>query len=655
MKRLNLACVLLAIPLLLSARTLNKPQAAAPAAPLHPLDPLTASEIEVAASALREYSGFPAGALFSMIALSEPAKNVALKFKLGDPLARQAFSVILDRKSNRTFEALVDIKAAKVTAWNEVKGAQSLILESEYELASNIVKADSRWQEAMRKRGIEDFRKVQIEAWAAGRVPAMYAKARLVRAISFLRGDSTNYYGRPIEGVVALVDMNRERVVQLTDTGALPLPPPGTELDRKSIGVREAPRPLSLSQPDGPSFKIDGHEVSWQKWRFRFSMHPREGLVLHNIGHEDSGRIRSILYRASLSEIVVPYGDTDPSWRWRSAFDVGEYSVGRYASPIQAGTDVPDYATLLNATFADDEGKPTTLDRVVGIYERDGGLLWRHYDFDSHSNESRRARELVILFIATIGNYDYAINWIFHQDGILEVDAALSGIMLPKGVRESAASGHIGPTAGHLVAPYIVAPHHQHFFNFRLDFDVDGENNSVGEMNTRALARGPDNPSQNGMVMEETLFKTEREAQRQTNMQSARLWIVMNPSVHNALGQNSTYVIAPATNAAPYVLPSSDVRRRAGFVNNHFWATRYNPSEMYAAGPYPNQSHGGDGLPRWIANDEPLENQDVVVWYTLGVTHIPRPEEWPVMSATHVGFKLIPSGFFSKNPALDAP
>ena len=98
----------------------------------------------------------------------------------------------------------------------------------------------------------------------------------------------------------------------------------------------------------------------------------------------------------------------------------------------------------------------------------------------------------MIFFIATIGNYDYAINWIFHQDGVLEVDAALTGIMLPKGVQETKATGtHGDRSSGHLVAANVVAPHHQHFFNFRLDFDVDGPANSVHEMNTRALPPGP--------------------------------------------------------------------------------------------------------------------------------------------------------------------
>ena len=138
----------------------------------------------------------------------------------------------------------------------------------------------------------------------------------------------------------------------------------------------------------------------------------------------------------------MPYGDTDGNWRWRSAFDVGEYSVGRLASSIEPKTDAPENATLIDATFAGDDGVPYVLPRALGIYERDGGLLWKHYEGYSTKNESRRARQLVIFSIATIGNYDYAVNWVFHQDGVLEVDAALTGIMLPKGVRETTVNGH---------------------------------------------------------------------------------------------------------------------------------------------------------------------------------------------------------------------
>ena len=622
----------------------------------HPLDPLTAEEIQTAARVLRENAQFPAGALFSTIVLKEPAKQEVLAYAPGTPFDRQAFSVVLDRKGNRTYEAVVDVKAGRVLSWNEVKGVQPAVLPGEYEEVSRIVKADPRWQAAIRRRGIEDFGQVQIDGWAVGQVETKHQGPRLLRALSYFKGDQINFYGRPIEGVVALVDMNREKVVEVVDTGAVPLAPPSQELDEKATGTREAPRPLTLAQPDGASFTIDGQEIRWQKWRFRYTMHPREGLVLHTVGYEDDRRVRPILYRASLSEMVVPYGDTDPNWRWRSAFDVGEYSVGRLASSIEPKTDAPENATLLDATFAGDDGEPTVLQRAVGIYERDGGLLWKHFESYSGQNESRRARQLVVFFIATIGNYDYAINWIFHQDGVLEVDAGLTGIMLPKGVSEEKANGHAGHSqSGHLVSSRVVAPHHQHFFNFRLDFDVDGTSNAVHEMNTRALPAGRDNPSRNGMIMEETRFKTEREAQRQMSMQSARTWLVVNPAVQNALGHNSSYILVPGANSLPYIAAESQVRRRAGFIGNHFWATRYHPDEMNAAGSYPNQSRGGEGLPRWVADNEPLVNEDVVVWYTLGVTHIPRPEEWPVMPTTHVGFKLIPGGFFSRNPALDVP
>ena len=622
----------------------------------HPLDPLTEGEIKTAASVLKSSPQFPSGALFATIVLKEPSKQEVLHYEPGTTLNRSAFAIILDRKRNRTFEAIVDLRAERVLSWTAVAEVQPGVLEAEDEPLSRIIMADARWQMAMRKRGIADFGKVQIEAWAVGPVAAAHRKSRLLRALSYYKGDSINFYGRPIEGVVALVDMNIERVVEVMDTGVIPLAPTSQELDEKATGTRPAPKPLKTTQPEGASFEINGQEVRWQNWRFRYSMHPREGLVLHTVSYEDAGRVRPILYRASLSEMVVPYGDTDQGWRWRGAFDVGEWGLGRLASSIEPRTDAPENATFVDATLAGDDGAPYTLPRAIGIYERDGGLLWKHYESYSEHNESRRARQLVIFFIATIGNYDYAINWIFNQDGALELDAALTGIMLPKGVSEAKLHEHGGSyRSGHLVSANIVAPHHQHFFSFRLDFDVDGQNNSVMEMNTRSMPAGPGNPALNGMIMEETLLRTEREAQRQINVQSARAWVVLNPSVKNQLGQTTSYILVPGANSDPYVAPQSFVRQHAGFINHHFWVTHFNPAEMNAAGAYPNQGQAGQGLPRWVANNEPLVNQDVVVWYTLGVTHIPRPEEWPVMSVTHVGFKMIPGSFFARNPALDVP
>lgn len=101
--------------------------------------------------------------------------------------------------------------------------------------------------------------------------------------------------------------------------------------------------------------------------------------------------------------------------------------------------------------------------------------------------------------------------------------------------------------------------------------------------------------------------------------------------------------------------PTSSVRKRAGFVGHQLWVTPYEPSELHAAGDYVYQSTGGDGLPRWTQANRGIENRDIVLWYTVGATHIPRLEDWPVMPVVHTGFKLVPTGFFDRNPGLDVP
>jgi len=50
-----------------------------------------------------------------------------------------------------------------------------------------------------------------------------------------------------------------------------------------------------------------------------------------------------------------------------------------------------------------------------------------------------------------------------------------------------------------------------------------------------------------------------------------------------------------------------------------------------------------------------IADTDVVLWYTFGIAHVPRPEDWPVMPVDTISFWLKPVGFFTRNPALDVP
>ena len=406
------------------------------------------------------------------------------------------------------------------------------------------MRIDPRFPDIMRRRGITDLSHVGIGDWPGGYYGDPADKGSRFRRAVFTYRDANNQSDRPIENLTADVDLNTSKVIRWTDGDVVPIPPAGPGLGSlPAAPTREAPKPLIIQQPQGPTFDIREHEVRWQNWRFRFGFNSREGLILYTVGYEDSGRLRSVLYRATCSEMAVPYGDPGINWFFKNAFDGGEDSFGRYASMLEPLRDYPDNATTFNVTLPSENGDTFEIPRAVALYERDGGLLWKHFDKDHNQNESRRARELVLSWVATVGNYDYGFNWVFHQDGSLEMEVLLTGFMdckattLKTAPNTAHAGHHEGDLKfGHLVAQNLIAVHHQHFFNFRLDMDVDGTNNSVVEMNTSAAPPGPDNPYKNAFTMTETLFHNEQQAERQMSLNDNRRWTVINPSVQGLLG-----------------------------------------------------------------------------------------------------------------------
>jgi primary-amine oxidase len=621
----------------------------------HPLDPLSKQEIAAATQVLKSAGKITEQSRTPVFVLHEPAKEDVLSFRPGSKLQREAFVIVYERASNQTFEAVVDLTNNRLASWKEVPGVQPPLMLEDFQLVEQIVKADPRWQAAMLKRGLTDPNEVSVNAWPVGEhnVPGLLG-ARLLCATGFYKGRARNYYARPIEGVVAYVNLNTLKVFKFVDTGVVPIPKAAADFDPGSVGkLRTPPKPLLITQPDDVSFTVVGNEVRWQKWRFRFAMHQREGLVLYTVGYEDRGKTRPILYRGSLAELFVPYGEPSTGWFFRNIFDMGMTGVGWLSGSLEARTDCPDNARLFDAVFANDVGTAYDVPRCVALYERDGGVLWKHYDYTD--NESRRARQLVLSSISTLGNYEYGINWIFHQDGCLEVETILTGIMSARAV-PTGAMGHGRPRHGHLVAPGVECVHHQHFFNFRLDLDVDGpSNNSVVELNTKALSRTDFPSGRHAFSSEETTFRTEQDGKRQLNLATDRRWKVINTTVQSAPGQPTGYLLVPGENTVSHLPTDSPSGRRAGFINSHLWVTPYDPGQMYPAGYYVDQLKPEDGLPVWTNANRPIANKDIVLWYTMGVTHIPRPEEWPVMPVHRLGFKLVPSGFFTRNPALDVP
>jgi primary-amine oxidase len=174
-------------------------------------------------------------------------------------------------------------------------------------------------------------------------------------------------------------------------------------------------------------------------------------------------------------------------------------------------------------------------------------------------------------------------------------------------------------------------------------------------VNLEPIADPSANPAGNAFVARVSPLETESQARRLLHMPSGRHWRMTHASKVNVLGHAAGYMLAPRGNAFPLALPESSIRRRASFLNAHLWCTPYSETERYAAGRFVNQSDGSEGLAAWAAQDRSLKAADLVWWYTLGVNHVPRPEEWPVMTTQVAGFQLKPWGFFDRNPALDAP
>jgi primary-amine oxidase len=511
--------------------------------------------------------------------------------------------------------------------------------------ADRLVRADSRWRTAMRERGIRDGDNVYSVSWPAGYFGlAGEDNQRIVRVTPYYAGAGANYYAHPVEGVAAFVNLTTNKILDFIDIDrSAPVPRGNSDLSPMSNGpLRPPPAPLEIRQPEGAGFHLSDGEVRWEKWRFRYALHPREGLVLYTVGYEDGGRVRPVLYRGSLSEMAVPYGDPGKAWFFRNTFDAGELGLGILASSLHPGHDCPQNCSVYDAVVATESGEPRVIPAAVALYERDGGVAWKHAD------DTRRARDLVLSYLSEAGNYEYGFEWIFHQDGTLEMKVLLTGIMSVKAVADG-----VHEPYSHMVAKNTAAVHHQHFFSFRLDMDVDGPVNRVVEMNSVPVPAGKENPYGGAFIMQETVLAREKQAARQLNLETSRKWAVINPSAHNALGQPTGYLLVPGENATPFGLPDSWIRKRAGFLGHHLWVTPYSDAEKYAAGDYPYGARGGDGLPRWTTADRPLENRDVVLWYTMGITHNPRPEDWPVMPVYEAGFKLMPLGFFARNPAMD--
>lgn len=627
-----------------------------------PLNPLSADEIRRTVDVLKADGRYQSTHRFTEITLALPPTADVWAFALaGQPVttARRADFTLLDGR--KLIEGTVDLAAGRLLRWLELEGAHGMVLLDDFTAVQQAIQGSAEYAQALALRGIADVKKVVATPLTVGYFDGqdgLRQQERLLKIVSYLDVGDGNYWGHPIEGLVAVVDLVQKKIVKIEDGGVIPVPMKPTPYDGRDR-TPEAPRkPLLVSEPEGKNYQISGNTLRWRNWDLHLRLDSRVGLVLSTVTYNDQGTRRKVMYEGALGGMIVPYGDPDVGWYFKAYLDSGEYGMGTLTSPIERGTDAPHNAVLLDAVLAATDGSPTTVPNAIAVFERHAGPEFKHQEM-GQPNLSAERRELVVRWISTVGNYDYIFDWVFAENGTIGINAGATGIEAVKGVRTHTmrdATAAEDTRYGTLIDHNIVGTTHQHIYNFRLDLDVDGEANALTEIDPVVLPNTRGGPRTSTMQTTQRTVATEKQAAQKFDAGTVRL--LSNLQRSNKLGNPVSYQIIPYAGGTHPIAkganfaPDEWIHRRLSFMDKQIWVTRYDPNERFPEGKYPNRSASDTGLAQFTGDDQAIVNTDNVVWMTTGTTHVARAEEWPMMPTEWVHTLLKPWNFFDATPTL---
>ncbi|KAK1995424.1 copper amine oxidase [Colletotrichum falcatum] len=636
------------------------------APPPHPLDPLSSAEIEKAIAVVTEAHG---EVFFNVVSLHEPRKAELTRWLASPsttPLPRRVADIVVIAKGGKVYDGLVDIASGAITKWEHMEGVQPIITMEELQIVEHVCRTDPKVIEQCEISGIpaSDMHKVYCDPWTIGYDERHGSSVRLQQALMYYRPDpDACQYQYPLD-FCPIYDADKQAIVAI-DVPAVRRPlskaaPIGyhpAAVERQG-GYRRDLRPIAITQPQGVSFRVSGREVEWQNWRFHVGFNYREGIVLSNITFDDGGVVRPVFYRLSLAEMVVPYGNPERPHQRKHAFDLGEYGAGYMTNSLSLGCDCKGEIHYLDADFPTRAGGVRTIKNAICIHEEDSGILFKHSDFRDDSVIVTRGRKLVIQQIFTAANYEYVIQWVFHQDGTIQPEVKLTGILNTYSINP----GEDTKGWGTQVYPGVNAHNHQHLFCLRVDANVDGPRNTVFAVDavaSDAPVGSQENFYGNAFYARRTKLDTTGKARTDYDAATSRTWEIANTDkLHPYSGKPVAYKLV--SREVPGLLPKegSLVWKRAGFARHAVHVTKYRDDELWPAGRHVPQTSGepSRGLPEWIGDgSENIEQEDIVLWHTFGVTHIPSPEDYPIMPREDITLLLRPRNFFASNPVLDVP
>ncbi|HEY5663185.1 MAG TPA: hypothetical protein VIS05_04025 [Ilumatobacter sp.] len=624
------------------------PGTATPTQAAHPLDGLTAGEIETFREVLVAAGRYD-GSDFAYLALADPPKDEVLSWEPGAPLARHAFAVV--RRDGRTFEAVVDLATRELVSWTEMPGALTGFVSSEFGTGPSAARADARFVAALARRGLAvDDVSLSTFAGGAANGPDELGR-RLARVVPFRREGDGPRLSRPVEGVVATVDLDTGEVLSVLDAD-----PPVTR--RPVAPVPDAARqrppldPVTFTASGAGNLVLDGSGLSWSGWSLRWRANVRTGIELADVRFDAGTGARRVLYEGYLADLFVPYQDPDPAWSFRTLLDSADFGMGATMSSLQPDVDCPATATFLDVVLPDDRAEASTRPAALCVFERPTGN-----PAYLHAGDGELETELVMRWVAVVGNYDYVVDNVFVPDGSMRFHVFAAGIVLQKGTdsADAAAADDAGDhDHGVIVGEGLLAVNHDHYMSFRLDLDIDGTANRLVRQDLVAEPVA-DTPGRTMIwkLVEQTVPAELAATYTPDPKQPARM-LVQSSAADGPLGHHPGYEVEFGDSAAvarPEQLTDPGMRR-GGWAGETLWVTPNSPVERFASGLYVPDGTAEAGLARWVQQDRTLVDADLVVWFTMGFHHIVRTEDLPNMPAHEGSLGLKPVNVYATNPLV---
>uniref|UniRef100_UPI00358E761D diamine oxidase [copper-containing]-like n=1 Tax=Myxine glutinosa TaxID=7769 RepID=UPI00358E761D len=408
-------------------------------------------------------------------------------------------------------------------------------------------------------------------------------------------------------------------------------------------------------EPDGHRFKLYGNLVQYMPWTFAFRVRSSTGLQIFDIRFNGE----RIAYELSLQEAISFYGGNTPAATQIKAIDSG-WLLGRSNFELLKSVDCPEHAVFMDLHHFMDTDEVLRFRNALCVFEHNTAVPLRRHcaancDESSTFHGSVETYVLVVRTIYTIYNYDYVMDMIFYQNGMIEAKVFATGYLLGQFFVEG------GKRYGSRVQKHLLGNVHTHLFNFKLDMDIAGSENSF--MTVSREFENISHPWSPGRRLiqpwvHRRVVSHEGEAAFRHGTTLPYL-VFYNPKKENRWGHSRGYRLQLNSHTQP-ILPEGYGEEKGVTWNRYQVAvTRYNEIEVISSNIYIQNNPWKPALDfdEFITNNETIEEQDLVAWITTGFVHIPSAEDVPntATAGNTIGFVFRPFNFFNEDPSLASP